>query len=129
MDDSTRGHNNPCHTLLAPESVSLGCLPADTRLEQECRPILQTTERSTNYKLHWTGFHAVRQRHIKNQWRLLTNFSGGAIVAMMTKVTHSMGKLIGNKTIATFCYFLVNLHSNAKCNGYRKKLHPGVFNK
>ena len=28
-----------------------------------------------------------------------------------------------------FVYFLVNLHSNTKCNSCREKLHPGVFNK
>lgn len=64
---------------------------------------------------------------VEYQWRLLTNFSGGATV-LMIKMTRYMGKLIGSKTIATLCYFLVTLLSNTKCNSYREKLHPGVFN-
>lgn len=56
----------------------------------------------------------------KKQWRLLTNLSEGATVLMRTKVTRYMGKLIGSKTIATSCYFSVNLQSNTKCNCYRE---------
>lgn len=38
-----------------------------------------------------------------NQWRLLTNFSGGAKVVMMAKMPGSVGKIIINKSqIASF---------------------------